>query len=258
MRVASSGLATDLVLAGWAGEVVDRGDHLVVRIPDEPDYWSGNAVVVGAAAPDLARWEAWFAAAHPSACHRTVLVDGEVAPAVAAAAAAAGYDVARLIALTATSLAPVAAPAGIALRPLTGDDDWAALHAFTLANDALAGPIDDRHRRFVTDRQRQKRAWIEAGRGAWWGGFDGERLVAALGLVDAGGLGRYQDVNTDPAYRRRGIAGALLATAGRAALDRGVRGLVIVAVAEADADRLYRRIGFAPETVATELMRRPR
>jgi GNAT superfamily N-acetyltransferase len=72
---------------------------------------------------------------------------------------------------------------------------------------------------------------------AHWGAFAGDALVASLGLVELGTLGRYQDVQTLPAYRGRGLASALLYAAARAAsVDR-----VIVLAARAD---LYERAGF--------------
>ncbi len=267
----SLGLATDLMLARWSGEVLDRGDHQVVRTPDEPDYWTGNAIVVPAQPVDLDRWERWFAAGHPSAVHRTVLVDGDLAADTAGAAAARGYQVRRVVVLT-TQAAPVAPPVapapdlaaaaepapGVTVRALAGDDDWDAQLMLTIACDELEAPRDERYRGFIADRLAAKRAWVEAGRGAWWGAFAADRLVGSLGLFHAHGLGRYQDVVTHPDHRRQGLASALLAAAGGALLAGGLaRTLVIQAAGDSEAARLYPRVGFAPAGVLTELLRRP-
>jgi GNAT superfamily N-acetyltransferase len=92
-------------------------------------------------------------------------------------------------------------------------------------------------------RQRLTRA----GRGAWFGAFLGGRLLAQLGICDAGGgLARYQDVETDPAARRQGLAGTLVWRAGRYGRDvLGASTLVIVADPADVAIRVYRACGFA-------------
>ena len=61
-----------------------------------------------------------------------------------------------------------------------------------------------------------------------------------------GGLARYQDVETDPAARRRGLAGTLVWRAGRYAAEAfGAGTLVIVADPAEGAIRVYRACGFA-------------
>jgi ribosomal protein S18 acetylase RimI-like enzyme len=96
-----------------------------------------------------------------------------------------------------------------------------------------------------------------AGLGAWFGAFADGRLLAQLGVCDAGGgLARYQDVETAPAARRRGLAGTLVWHAGRHARARlGARALVIVADPAADAIRLYRACGFADAQAQVSLQR---
>ena len=65
-------------------------------------------------------------------------------------------------------------------------------------------------------------------------------------MCDAGdGLARYQDVETDPAARRRGLAGTLVWHAGRYAREAfGAGTLVIVADPAEEAIRVYRGCGF--------------
>ena len=80
----------------------------------------------------------------------------------------------------------------------------------------------------------------------WWGAFVDDVLASSLGVfVASTGLARYQDVQTHPAYRRRGLCSALLHAAGRHALaELGARRLVIVADPDDEAVRIYRRAGF--------------
>jgi GNAT superfamily N-acetyltransferase len=61
-----------------------------------------------------------------------------------------------------------------------------------------------------------------------------------------GGLARYQDVETDPGARRRGLAGTLVWRAGVYAAEAfGAGTLVIVADPAEEAIRVYRACGFA-------------
>jgi ribosomal protein S18 acetylase RimI-like enzyme len=72
-------------------------------------------------------------------------------------------------------------------------------------------------------------------------------LLSACGIFEASaGLARYQDVETHPDGRRRGLAGAVVAAAARHARDMlDAPTLVIVADPEESAYRLYESLGFA-------------
>lgn len=273
MRLGTLGIATDMMLARWSSEVLDRGDHMIVRTPREPDFWMGNALVVPApgdgdddddAAMWLARWQGTFERVFPQARHRSLIVDGDVGADVEAAVATAGWVMQRNMALVATTLPEAAPPAGVVVRVLAGDADWGQVTSLALASDEHAArvsggePLDAIYRGFVAARGRSKRAWCEAGRGAWWGAFCGEELVGSLGVFAEDGLGRYQDVVTHPGWRRQGVARALLCTAGRDALARTARRIVIVAMLGSDAAKLYRAVGFEPSDVSSELLRKPR
>jgi ribosomal protein S18 acetylase RimI-like enzyme len=129
------------------------------------------------------------------------------------------------------------------LRVLTSDDDW--------EQSAQVGgrdtPEAQRERRLVFERRRvtAQRALVDSGRARWFGAFDGDRLVARLGMVRLGGLARYQDVVTLESHRRQGLAGALVRVAGEWAFeDPAVGELVIVAEDGGPAIGLYQRAGF--------------
>ena len=71
-------------------------------------------------------------------------------------------------------------------------------------------------------------------------------------------LARFQTVETHPDHRRQGIGAAVVHAAGRHALDvLGTAQLVIVAETEADAIRIYRRLGFEDAQRQVMLERRP-
>ena len=70
MRDLPPGWATDVAVLRHSGSVVeDRGDHLVVRTPQNPDYYWGNCILVldERTVGDADRWIGVFDAAHPDA-----------------------------------------------------------------------------------------------------------------------------------------------------------------------------------------------
>ena len=246
MHLDSPGLSTDLALLRLQGSTIEhRGDHFVVRTTANPTFRWGNFVLVPtrAHADEVDRWVSCFEAALPEAQHRAVAFarsGGDTE-----AWAARGYDVEGDVDL-ATTTVPVAAdpPDGIHLRALAGDPDWEqSVHVgggdtTELAN---AGQLDFERRRAAAQR-----VLVESGRARWIGAFDGDRLVARLGIVRLGDLARYQDVVTLASHRRQGIAGALVRAAGEWALeDPAVGELVIVAEEGGPAVGLYQRAGFA-------------
>lgn len=245
MRLDSPGLTTDLELLRLQGSTVtDHGDHLVVRTEANPTFWWGNFVLVptAARADEVDRWVARFEEELPDAQHRAVAFAHDGGD--TAAWAARGWDVEVDVDLATTTLpAAVDVPPGIRLRTLTSDGDWDQ-SAQVGARDT---PQDQRDPRLVFERRRvaAQRGLVESGRARWFGAFDGDRLVARLGIVRLGDLARYQDVVTLESHRRRGLAGALVRAAGEWALeDPGVRRLVIVAEDGGPAIGLYQRAGF--------------
>jgi GNAT superfamily N-acetyltransferase len=247
VRVVSLGFRTDVALRVLEGaEVTDRGDYLVIRSPDNPGFWWGNFILLSAPlGPGTAgAWLARFAAEFPAARHVTFGVDaagdeGEVPGEFAAAGLAAEH----LTVLTAAAVRPPPRPNSAAeIRVLASDADWRQALELNLRCFGEGEPQEYLERR-VAARRRLTRAGI----GAWFGAFADGRMLAQLGVFDVGGgLARYQDVETDPAARRQGLAGTLVWHAARYALGTlGSTTLVIVADPAAEAIRVYRSCGFA-------------
>jgi GNAT superfamily N-acetyltransferase len=242
MQVMSLGFLTDVALRAAEGaEVADRGDCLVIRTPGNPGFWWGNFLLLGAW-PAGGGWLARFAAEFPRARHVAIGVD------VTRAAGGAPAEFATLEPEYSTVLtcAAVHAPrhvsTGAEVRPLESGQDWRQSVELNLRCYGDEDPADYQRRRAAARRRLSR-----AGRAAWFGAFEGGRLLAQLGVCDAGrGLARYQDVETDPAARRRGLAGTLVWHAGRFARERfGAETLVIVADPAGGAIRVYRGCGFA-------------
>ena len=101
--------------------VTDRGDHLVIRTPGNPDYWWGNFLLLRELRPGSGgEWLARFAAAFPDARHITLGLDVTDADAVSAGELA-GMTLERYAVMTAATVhAPPRPNVEALIRPLSG------------------------------------------------------------------------------------------------------------------------------------------
>lgn len=248
MIVRSLALNTELALAATRGRVIDRGDYLVVETPDNPSFYDGNVLVLPAPPQvgEVAYWTRRFEAElgkNPAIKHVALWWDGIAGDTGAAdELRAAGFTITTSQVMTAEEV--LAPPSAFEVRPLTPRE----IHATA----DLAWAIGDRHDEAYRQFLHRRAAWHHdlAARGAatFWGAFDARALVASLGLAPVfgpfGNLARYQDVQTLPSHRRRGLAGALLAASARHAFEHGTERAVIIAEPGSDAARVYTRVGF--------------
>ena len=155
---------------------------------------------------------------------------------------AAGLEPQRDTVLTCAAVGPPPHPSAAEIRRLESDADWQQSVDLALRCFDHSEPRD-----YLEARAAARRRLTRAGRGAWFGAFAGGRLLAQLGLFDAGdGHARYQHVETDPEARRRGLAGTLVWHAGRYGREvLGASTFVIVADPADVAIRVYRACGFA-------------
>lgn len=260
MEVRSLGYRTDLMIRVLEGsQVEDRGDYLVIRTPDNPAYWWGNFLLLAPPKPgQAARWLAAFRSEFPAASHVAIGLDiTELSAVDIGEYVAQDLILERSSVLTAQELAEPPRPNRDAVyRELSGDDDWrqsAELGAVAYADEPGGDP------EFMHARVAAERALTESGHGSWFGAFVGGGLVAQLGIItDGSGVARYQNVETHPDWRRRGLAGSLVWHAGRHGLDTlGASTLVIVADPHADAIRVYRTLGFADAETQVGFERQP-
>ncbi len=270
MNIRSIALTTELALIATRGRVIDRGHYLVVETPDDPGYYHGNLLVFPAPPQpgELATWLRLFddeLGSNPAIRHVTFCWDGITGDTGAADELRdAGFqiDTHQVLATDGVDSAPAVLP----VRVLAPDD--------VLATADLAWQLGDRHDETYRNFLYRRAAWqgdLVARRIAnFYGAFDGDTLVASLGLVRVLDYGRYQDVQTLPAYRRRGLARALLASAARDALGDstsrlrvdqpswvGVERVVIVAEPGGAAARLYARAGFREIELTVSACRYP-
>ena len=255
--VKSVAFITDVAIRRMEGaSATERDGYLVIRTPDNPGFWWGNFLLLDAV-PDVGTLGLWldrFGTEFPAAKHVTFGIDTTDADAVIPAEfTEAGLEPERSVTLTAADVTePAHLNREVEIRALASDDDWR--QSADLGMRLFATDLD-----YYLGRARARRRIIEQGLGVWFGAFEDGALVAQLGLFRTGdGLARYQDVETDPALRRRGLAGTLVWQAGRYGLEElGAHTLVIVADQDGDAIRLYRSVGFTDAEGQLGLCRPP-
>ncbi len=243
------GWQTDLALLQLGGSTVEQHPtYAVVRTPDNPHFHWGNFVLLRRAPlrRDVPLVLSLCDATFPGAQHQAIGVDDpEATPAQLGAFDDLGFRVEHCTVLTTEDIpVPRRMDRAVQVRRLETDADWELRVGLNLAvYDQAASAA---HRDFATRRARAERRLVESGHGAWFGAFEGDRLLSCAGIVRAtGGLARYQEVETHPGARGRGLAGTLVHCAGQHALEAlGATTLIIVADPEHHAVRLYRAMGF--------------
>ncbi len=184
----------------------------MVRTPDNPTFWWGNFLLLPeppATTDEAEEWLATFEREFPEARHRTFGIDGTSGTVDDLAAfTALGLEAEASSVMTAEAVhEPPRPDTEATYRPLVSDDDWAQQVEVSRAGEDMG----DYHLAFVTARTAAERRLVEQGYGAWWGAFEGDRLLASMGLFTASpGLARFQSVKTHPDARGRGLAGTLV------------------------------------------------
>lgn len=271
------------------------GAYLAARTPAVPDYWYGNCLAMPRlpAAGELPLWESLFEREHPGAEHRVFLIDapegtggasdgepvaeGRHASTQAGLAGfvAAGYELSSHDVLATDAIRrPALLNEEFDYRPVRTDEEWEAVLEASLAINAGQPGYT---RGFLERKFKAIRSAVEGGHGAWWAAWEprsggrvgelaggrhaggrraGERPVANLGLFWSGGLARFQDVETDPDFRRRGICRSLVysacasitASGGGAGRSSGAPPFPTLFVIKPEDDavrRIYEAVGFS-------------
>lgn len=249
MRARSLAYRTDLGLIAFDGTVEDRGDCLLAHSPANPGFYWGNFLLFPNAPSegDLERWRQRFATelgGRPGIEHVALGWDDPKGDhGIADEWSALGFEMQDDQVLSLAS-PPTPIDSKATFRPLVGDDDWRAMEQLNIACDPSQGS-SELHDRFKERIRARYRAMVEGGLGVFLGAFVGGELVAELGLFRLDELGRFQCVETHPDHRGQGLCSALVAYACEYGFSElGVERLVIVAEPGAQAERIYRRIGF--------------
>lgn len=254
------GWATDLAILELSGSAIEeRADHLVVRSPHNPGFHWGNCVFVTDpdAVDDADRWVATFTGAFPEA--GWVAIGLTRMPDAVDAWSSHGLALERDDVLTTATLPrQTPCPEGYSVRPFA-EPDWQASLTRAIAENTRTREHDaDGFARFAQRRTESRRTLVEQGHAQWFGAVDRDgTLVADLGIVLCDTTARYQDVGTDSAHRGRGLATHLLGVAAQWAADQGCTRWVIVTEETNAAGRVYRGVGFAPDSGSISAYRHP-
>ena len=199
-----------------------------------------------------------FAREFPDAEHLAIGVDGTGGDAGdEAELAVAGLQADRSTVLTAAATTPPPRPNEVAqFRVLESDADWEAALDLQEAVHSYGEPEGWKGfngRRLLAMRQMQAQGF-----GAWFGAFQAGRMVSGLGVFgDGSGVVRFQNVDTHPEHRNKGLAGTLVHKASRyAQQEMAARTQVIVADQTGTAIRIYRSVGFRDAETQVQLQRR--
>ncbi len=240
--------ATDaLVLASIALRTKIAG-CTVVAAPGCPDYWFANCLVLDRE-PEPALYPSWIArhageVAGRRAQRRVVVWEtaGQRLREPPAAAKSFEYGCSTVFAVR----GPPRRQGSFAhIREFDRPSDWpaaAALERQQVSADGQPSQAD-----FVTWRFQLYRADAERGRCRFWGAFADRELLAFAGLYADDLWARFVTPITQPAFRRRGLFGALCNVGvGETLSSRPGTRVVIVAARDDAAERIYLRLGFEP------------
>ena len=242
---------TDRLTEGAAVRHARRPQYAVADTPDcRLTYW-GHRVVAESPPWEvgLPRCFGWWVAEHGHKGLTKAYVAFEAEPwdAMEAPAPPPGATVDANNARSLEELRPWRPVQDVELRPLTSDADWAELLAFSIeSNDYGDDPAGQGYLRWQHGVRRQL---VRRG-GTQLGAYAGGRLVGAAALLSNGQEARYQDVAVASAFRKRGIATALVGTLARDARARRPHlPIWITSGVGTQADRIYERLGFAKRSL---------
>jgi RimJ/RimL family protein N-acetyltransferase len=273
VQVADLGLGwqSHLLACRFGAQIEERDDCVVLRTPDNPTYYWGNCLILPEAPRDedlghwLARFDEAIGRCQGGSRHVAIGVDAGVLAHPLPNWRAAGideFDDMAVLALDPGGLidAPPPRVEALEIRRLHWPDELElAVEAKVAARDARFEA--EGYRVFRRRSMQRVAAMHAAGIAQWYGAFVYGELAADCGLVHdgkEGGMGRFQYVETQAAWRRRGLCRALVATVCRDAFARlGLRRLVMCADPHDVAIGVYRSIGFAQVGTFWCLQRRP-
>ncbi|WP_208996241.1 GNAT family N-acetyltransferase [Pseudovibrio ascidiaceicola] len=242
------GVRSDLLVERSVSEVVVHPDRIVLRIPDEPHYWAGNMVFFRGDKVDPEQQIAQFRKDLPEAAHTMFgwdTPDMKIGP-EHAPFSKLGYELEQIDVLSLTQpLNRAPTPDGINIRPIETEEDWKQVIALQIDTAVEQGYDRDSFGIYVSKRFESRRRQIKAGLANWFGAFDGDLLVADLGIYADAAVSRFQEVETRPSHRKRGICAALVTVGVDWAKAQAPATIpVLQAHSDGPAGRIYRRCGF--------------
>jgi ribosomal protein S18 acetylase RimI-like enzyme len=270
MRIGELGVGwqSELLAHRFGAEISERDDCIVLRSPGNPTFYWGNCLILPKPPRDrelaywLRRFDEEIARLQPESSHLAFGVNATALSEPLPAWRAAGVDemdATAVLALEANDLcAPPAARdvPGVMLREL--DLPFELPMVVQAQVDARDPSFDEAGYRVFRERAMQRIAAMRGlGSAQWFGAVMGATLAADCGLIHDGDIGRFQHVQTQPAWRRRGLCRALVHHVCRQAFQHlRLRRLVMCADPNDVAIGIYRSLGFVQIETYWNLQRR--
>ena len=254
---------TYLAYLRLAGEVLEGPRCRVVRNDAVSMVWDANHLQIGPAdaGADADRSLAFLEAELGHHTHRQIMTTPFLAPALAARLAFEDYVPDPT--LQGLLVGPLTGPAPRAcdIRPVAGEDDWAALgrlvrldHVETnekigkarLTEDVTAGM--QAIRRSNAEEIHFSLVWSEGEAVAYFSSWPGPGSAASI-APGTGRVGIVEDLYTHPEHRGRGLARALIHHCVADARARGADAVLIGAEVDDTPKAIYAAMGFAPTCI---------
>ena len=255
MRIESLGLRTDFMFYRFFSELIDRSDRVVVRTPDNPSFHWGNLIVYpeGPSGNDYQRWTRDFKEEFdelPLVRHMTFTWDSVSSRTDTREFVREGFEYGATTVLVAEgSLSPQYPNREVDLKIAQSDDDWRGISEFHIRLNPLGQDVDE-YRKVAEQQFAEYRRMTKQGFGNWYFATFENRIVADLGLFDEDGVARFQNIETAPEWRRRGIAQTLMAFA---ADSSRAKTFVVQADSDDSVVDLYKSLGFTARETLEDL-----
>jgi ribosomal protein S18 acetylase RimI-like enzyme len=263
------GWQSHLLASRYGAEIAERDDCIVLRTPTNPTYYWGNCLILPAAPRDnelpawLARFDEEIASKQAASTHLAFGINAATLTDPLLSWRAAGideFDETAVLTLAPAGLSPqpsVRDAPGLVLRTLDLQRELEiAVEAQVAARDESFGA--EGYRVFRRSAMQRMAAMQPAGSGLWFGALADGVLAADCGLVHDGVMGRFQYVETQAEWRRRGLCRALVWHVCHHAFHAlGLQRLVMCADPNDVAIGIYRSVGFVQVGSHWCLQRRP-
>lgn len=157
----------------------------------------------------------------------------------------ANFDLESTVALCTNQLVPPPFfNEKIKIKKILTDDEWKEVIELQILTRDERFELDS-YKVFKTEQfANYKKMWKE-NLGFWFGAYLDDKLVGDLGIFYNEQIGRYQSVSTHPDYRRQGICGTLVYSAGQLIKNEcNLSTLVMEADENYHAARIYESVGF--------------
>ncbi len=255
MNIKSLGIKTDLHIKKFSGNVIDRGDYLVVHTPSNTGYWFGNYIIFDKppAKLDFDRWRQIFKkeiydknrSEHMLFSWDTITGEqGDISE-----FNKNGFTLEEDVLLSTTKVnKPPHYNKDISIRILKTDEDWeVSFDNQILCRGESIGESFADHKIFKRKQLAQYRQMCEEGLCEWYGVFIKDQMAADMGVFLVDRVGNFQDVGTAPAFRRQGICGTAVYEISKDLFESNkVDTMMMTADENYHAARIYESVGFKP------------